>query len=240
VHLFDRILSTTTAPSSSSRDTFGIVSAGASLYMSSSVTEVRKTNEHDKEDDMNVITLVAPPTKSKMPMFEASGPVMAIHSTQQFLHLLETAPKDGLVVIKYHAKFCTVCARVIIRFKKMAHNLNNQENPVPIIFAGVELTENAKIFSTLGIKKFPFLQIYRNTECIASFGTGPAHNFKRAAGGTIKDRLATTDAEWEKIRSDLSEEIANGQEKLRLLRLDIEVEEEFSDADVNISNTFPP
>mmetsp|Transcript_15330 Transcript_15330/g.18157 ORF Transcript_15330/g.18157 Transcript_15330/m.18157 type:complete len:288 (+) Transcript_15330:91-954(+) len=237
VHLFDR--------------SFGIVSTAgtstSSLFLSSSVTEdrpVQNTNNNNnneiEEEKRNVIVklpVVIPPSNN-------GQPVMAIHTTQQFLHLLETAPTNGLVVIKYHAKFCKVCARVIIKFKKMAHTMENEQTPVPIQFADVELTANAKMCATLGIKKFPFLQIYRNTECIASFGTGPAHNFQRAVGGTIKDRLATTEEEWEVMRADLKEEIEGGQEELRLLRLDVEgpveVEEEFSEVDGKISNEFTP
>jgi len=224
-----------------SRDLFGVTS-NVVVHMSTTETEnpaTRSILEHD-EDDSNIIALKRSPAKAKVPVFENNGPVIAIQNTQQFLHLLETAPKDGLTVIKYHAKFCKVCARVSIKFKKMADKLKNEDTAVPITFVGVELTSNSKLCSTLGIKKFPFLQIYRNMECVASFGTGPAHNFQRAVGGTIQDRLATTETEWEKIRSDLTEEIAGGLEELRLLRLDVEVEEKLEDVDTSLSSLISP
>lgn len=229
---FDRILPTP------SRDLFAVTS-NVGLYMSTAEIENPTTRNID-EEDTNVITLKGSPSKAKMPVFEANGPVTAIQNTQHFLHLLETAPKDGLVVIKYHAKFCKVCARVILKFKKMAHKLTDGDSAVPIIFADVELTTNTKLCSTLEIKKFPYLQIYRNMECVASFGTGPAHNFQRAVGGTIQDRLATTDTEWENIRATLKEEIADGQEQLRLLRLDVEAEDRLIHVDTSLSSSVSP
>jgi len=57
---------------------------------------------------------------------------------------------------------------------------------------------------------------------VASFGTGPAHNFQRAVGGTLKERLALTEEEWEEVRDGLRVEIDGGLEELRLLRLDVE------------------
>jgi len=198
------------------------VNSRSNIYMSTAEIEnpaLRRFDEDENKDDEIVSRKVVP---AKVGMH---GPVTAIRGSPQFLHMIETAPKDSLVVIKFHAKFCKVCARVILKFKKMANKLSNEDTAVPVIFADVELTENSELCSILGIKKFPYLQIYRNTECIASFGTGPAHNFQRAVGGTIQDRLATTDSEWEKIRSDLAEPIADGKLQLRLLRLDAAEEE---------------
>ena len=91
----------------------------------------------------------------------------------------------------------------------------------------VELSENPRLCSVQGVKKFPYLQIYRNVECVASFSTGPAHNFRTTVGKTIQDKLSNTD--WEKLRSDFTKEIAEGLEKIRLLRLENIEEEEFSE-----------
>lgn len=215
------------------RDVFGAISNGMRMSTAEAENPVSATvMEEEDEENMNVITLKGLPMKATMPKFESNGPVTAIQSTEHFLHLLDNAPKDGLVVIKYHAKFCKVCARVILKYKKMANRMMEEGTPVPVTLADVELTANSKLCATLGIKKFPYLQIYRNMECVASFGTGPAHNFQRAVGGTIQDRLATTDEEWETIRSDLSTEIANGLEEIRILRQDV--------ADMHLETTISP
>lgn len=159
------------------------------------------------------------PLENKMPTHGSSGPVIAIHSIDDFLREIEDAKPNELVVVKFHAKFCKVCARVILKYKKMAHQLLSKETPVPIKLLSIESTENTKIVSELGIKKFPYLQIYRNRECVTSFGTGPAHNFQRAVGGTIDQKLSMTEDEWEAFREEFKTEISGGLDSLERLRL---------------------
>jgi len=180
--------------------------------------------------------------ENKMPTHGSSGPVVAIHSIDDFLQEIEGAKPNELVVVKFHAKFCKVCARVILKYKKMAHQLLGKDTPVPIKLLSIESTENTKIITELGIKKFPYLQIYRNRECVTSFGTGPAHNFQRAVGGTIDQKLSMTEDEWEAFRSEFKNEIADGLESLERLRLQsVLVSEHHTDMnmDDNMSSMTP-
>lgn len=101
----------------------------------------------------------------------------------------------------------------------MAQRIISKDTPVPVSFISVEITENNEICSTLGIKKFPFVQMYRNSECIAAFGTGPAHNFQPAVGGTLDEKLSYTESQWEAFRSEFKNEIADGLAQLESLRL---------------------
>ena len=101
----------------------------------------------------------------------------------------------------------------------MVQRLQSKEIPVPLSFISVEVTANNEICSMLEIKKFPFVQMYRNNECVASFGTGPAHNFQRAVGGTLDEKLSLTKEQWDSFRSEFKNEIAGGLEKLESLRL---------------------
>ena len=100
------------------------------------------------------------------------------------------------------------------------------ETPVPISFISVESTDNMKIIEQFGIKKFPFIQIYRNKECVAAFGTGPAHNFQRMVASTVEQKLETTVEEWEAFRSEFKTQISSGLENLEFLRLQSVIEEE--------------
>ncbi len=100
----------------------------------------------------------------------------------------------------------------------MAQRINSRTTAVPITFISLEITTNPDICSVLEIKKFPFIQIYRNEECVASFGTGPAHNFQRVVGGTIDEKLSMTEEQWETFRSEFREEISGGLKKLETLR----------------------
>ncbi len=93
------------------------------------------------------------------------------------------------------------------------------QTPVPIKFVSIESTENMDIIRQLGIKKFPYIQIYRNKECVASFGTGPAHNFQRMVGSTVEQKLNTPVSDWDAFRSEFKNEISDGLQNLELLRL---------------------
>lgn len=115
----------------------------------------------------------------------------------------------------------------------MAHRMASIDTPVPIRFISVETTANPKIIEQLGVKKFPFLQIYRNRECVASFGTGPAHNFQRIVGDTIEQKLNMSVEQWEQFRTEFQSEISNGIENLDLLRLHSEIERSCSQESVD-------
>jgi len=112
----------------------------------------------------------------------------------------------------------------------MANKLKGMDTAVPVRFISVEMGANPKIVKELGVNKFPFLQIYRNRECVASFGTGPAHNFQRAVGGTLDQKLAMELSEWEAFRAEFKNEISGGLEKLELLRLQAVLEAECKDS----------
>ena len=129
---------------------------------------------------------------------------------------------------------------MILKFKKMAHTfgLPGANPPVPIRFISVEAMSNPKIIEQLGVKKFPFLQIYRNRECVASFGTGPAHNFQTAVGGTVKQKLNMPLEEWEAFRTEFKSEISSGLENLELLRIHAAVANDCTDK-VNDKSVSP-
>lgn len=122
---------------------------------------------------------------------------------------------------------------MILKYKKMAHRMASTDTPVPIRFISVETTANPKIIEQLGVKKFPFLQIYRNRECVASFGTGPAHNFQSIVGDTIEQKLNMSVEQWEQFRTEFQSEISNGIENLDLLRLHSEIERSCSQESVD-------
>mmetsp|Transcript_5594 Transcript_5594/g.7892 ORF Transcript_5594/g.7892 Transcript_5594/m.7892 type:complete len:272 (+) Transcript_5594:115-930(+) len=186
------------------------------------------------------IQLKGSPKKRQMPTYDRSGPVVAIHSIGDFLHEIENTKPNELVIVKFHAKFCKVCARVILKYKKMAMQHRDKETPVPIKFLSIESTENMKIIRTLGVKKFPFLQIYRNRECVASFGTGGSHNFQRAVGGTVEQKLNSSEEEWDAFSSEFKTEISEGLEQLELLRLQSVLDNEHAGEDFDSSSNVGP
>ena len=199
-----------------------VLSQPNTLFMSTSDYNTRPSNMTSSISSSEQKTILTPsPFKSKIPAYEKFGPVYPIHSTNEFISLLDNAPTNALVLVKFQAKFCKVCARVGIKYRKMAVNMQSTTTPVPVIYADVEMTENKDIVSTLGIKRFPFMQIYRNKECVASFGTGPAHNFQKVVRGTVDGKLAMTEEEWENFRSEFQTEIQSGLDQIQLLRLNV-------------------
>eukprot|EP00551_Chaetoceros_affinis_P004546 CAMPEP_0203677440 /NCGR_PEP_ID=MMETSP0090-20130426/28222_1 /ASSEMBLY_ACC=CAM_ASM_001088 /TAXON_ID=426623 /ORGANISM="Chaetoceros affinis, Strain CCMP159" /LENGTH=223 /DNA_ID=CAMNT_0050544333 /DNA_START=315 /DNA_END=986 /DNA_ORIENTATION=- len=172
--------------------------------------------EGEKKDE---VRLRASPIKKKMPAHDVGGPVEPISSVDGFLGAIEGAPKDCLVVVLYHAKWCKVCARVTVKMRQMAQRMEKKGTPCPVKFISVEVTANNEICSTLGIKKFPFIQMYRNRECVASFGTGPAHNFQKAVGGTLDEKFTLTEDQWDNFRTEFKKEISEGLDKLDSLKI---------------------
>lgn len=179
--------------------------------------------------------------KQKIPPQIQNGPITVVHTIDDFLNSIENTQKDELVVVKFHAKFCKVCARVMLKYKKLALTLTDDDadTPVPISFVSIESTANMGIIKTLGVRKFPFLQIYRNSECIASFSTGPAHNFHRAVRGTIDEKLCLPENEWEEFRTEFKSPIQSGLEKLEMLRLQTVLTGEGGEKDANNSDFSP-
>lgn len=196
----------------SSRESYGVTT-----------TPMNSTMDSTFEDDTRT-QLRVPSVKPKMPTHEGSKTVTPIHSISDFLREVESAERNQIVCVKFHAKWCKVCARVILKFKKMADQLLNIHTPVPIKFISVEVTENPQLCSTLGVTKFPFIHIYRNKECVAAFGTGPAHNFQKVVGDTLDQKLRCTDDEWDAFRADFKDAIAENAEKLKLLELESAIE----------------
>merc|ERR1712048_1241339 len=89
----------------------------------------------------------------KKAAFESDGLIVPIRNTEEFLQSLDTAPKDGIVVVMYHARFCQICARVLLKLKKLANKLSKEEKAIS--FVTVELSENPRLCSVQGVKKFP-------------------------------------------------------------------------------------
>lgn len=192
----------------SSRESYSVTSTAMNSTVDSSYEDETRTQ------------LRVPSVKPKMPTHEGAKTVTPIHSISDFLREVENTETNALVVVKFHAKWCKVCARVILKFKKMADQLLKTKTPVPIKFVSVEVTENPQLCSTLGVVKFPFIQIYRNKECVAAFGTGPAHNFQKVVGDTLDHKLHSTEDEWKSFRADFKDAISENLEKLKMLKLE--------------------
>jgi thiol-disulfide isomerase/thioredoxin len=86
-------------------------------------------------------------------------------NAMDLLDQIDTAPPNDLTVVLFFAHYCKTCQRAIVPFKQLA---NDSESSVRFVrFETSSLSP--KQFFSLGIDRVPFLQIYRNGICVASF-----------------------------------------------------------------------
>jgi len=78
---------------------------------------------------------------------------------------IDTAPSNILSVVLFFANYCKMCQQAIIPFKQVANDMAER-----VRFIRYETSAlSPKEFKSMGIDKLPFLQIYRNGICVASF-----------------------------------------------------------------------
>lgn len=145
--------------------------------------------------------------------------ITTVECPDDLVHFL--SEDDRVCVVKFHAKWCKVCARVNVKFRKFALELcdkTTKDGRVveegQVRFADVEVSANKELCQTLEVKKFPFFQVYRKREKIAAFGSGAPHNFKPVVERTVRDKLAMSDDEHDAFAKKFETEIAKGKAQL--------------------------
>uniref|UniRef100_A0A7S1Y331 Thioredoxin domain-containing protein n=1 Tax=Grammatophora oceanica TaxID=210454 RepID=A0A7S1Y331_9STRA len=157
------------------------------------------------------------------------NPVIDITSLPELLRFIDEAPPNQLCVIKFWASYCKVCQRAKQIFRRLAvvddETCHIDDVSCDRSFAAVEIVQTGtSVVKQLGVTKTPFIQIYRNGKCVASFSTGPAHNFRRKVDDTLKLVKTRTLEEWDKFEEDFAAEIDVNQQELRKLRIQAEQE----------------
>ncbi|OEU15760.1 hypothetical protein FRACYDRAFT_240456 [Fragilariopsis cylindrus CCMP1102] len=116
---------------------------------------------------------------------------------------------SGMTLILFHASYCKICQRAGMQLIRAC-----KEYP-SVKFAKVE----ASVFpdpatpklKSLGVTKFPFVQIYHYGKCVASFSTGPTHMFMRSVRNTLDLCLERDDECWNGFVTEFSNEIESNQ-----------------------------
>jgi thiol-disulfide isomerase/thioredoxin len=131
--------------------------------------------------------------------------VQIVRTTHELLEVMDNGSADDqLVVIKYHAYYCKVCQRAGVQLKKVATQYPD------IKFAKVlslVFPDTAKTLRSLGVTKFPFLQVYRQGKCVASFSSGPSHFFASKVRDTLDACRQRSQQEWDEFETEFSKEI---------------------------------
>ena len=157
----------------------------------------------------------------------SNGPVATANSIEELLALMDGSNTSGddynsessiatLTLVLFHAKYCKICQRATMQLTRAA-----KEYP-SVKFAKVEAQvfpePSAENLRSLGVTKFPFVQIYRsNGDCVASFSTGPTHMFLRKVRETVDLCLERDENCWNEFGRDFASEIqANRDSRMKL------------------------
>jgi hypothetical protein len=85
-------------------------------------TAVRLSNETSTDTlmdmDDSAMSLHVPTWTNSVPSLDSSGYVRTVHSIREFLEFVDQP--DMLCVVKFHANYCKICSRTILKYKKMA------------------------------------------------------------------------------------------------------------------------
>jgi thiol-disulfide isomerase/thioredoxin len=144
-------------------------------------------------------------TKEAPSSIKRTNSVKLLTTTRDLLNVMQgDASSDKLVVVKFYAHYCKICQRAGIQLKKVAGEYPD------IDFCKVEclvIPDTANTLRSLGVTRFPFVQIYRQGQCVASFATGPSHLFVKRIRATLDECQKRTESEWDPFVETISSEI---------------------------------
>ena len=155
-----------------------------------------------------------PETVKSSSQTRSPASVQRLASLEDFLTFVDDAPQDSLSVVKFFSKNCPLCRRIELKYKKMAHFYQKAS----IQFSEIERSAHAELFPTLGVNTFPFLQIYRNSACVAAHGTENEKTFEPIVHDTIQRELLMTQQEWDDFVTTFAAPIQVSTEKLERVR----------------------
>mmetsp|Transcript_36510 Transcript_36510/g.105171 ORF Transcript_36510/g.105171 Transcript_36510/m.105171 type:complete len:225 (+) Transcript_36510:45-719(+) len=174
-----------------------------------STTHNQPTSHEEKEISSSATSSGSNGSTSVVPR------IQNLKSLEEFLNYIDSAPQDSLAVVKFYAKSCPLCKKIELKYKKMARFYQT----APIQFAEIEKTVHPDLFVTLGVETYPFIQIYRNGQCVAAHGTESDKMFEPIVNDTIQRELTMTAEDWNTFLTTFEIPIRASTEKLNSLRV---------------------
>ena len=93
--------------------------------------------------------------------------VTIINGLDEFLEFVAESD-DRIVVVEFYAAWCKSCHKFGVKYKKLASSYGDKINDAgevvekgQVRFAQVEYGANVRLCKTFGIKKLPFVQMYK-------------------------------------------------------------------------------
>jgi hypothetical protein len=162
----------------------------------------------------------------------ASPLVLNMETAKELLDEIAMNEKEehNLLVVKYHTNYCKLCKRANLTYKKIASEWSKRlKGPKPdhiktkveeIRFIRVETTKIDKERTReLGISQFPYVQIYRRGECVASFATGPEKQFQLSVRDSVNFFAMQSEEDDTTFSKDFSAEIEKKKAALQNLAI---------------------
>ena len=127
--------------------------------------------------------------------------------------------ETSMTVVLFFAHYCKLCHQANIPYKRMAYK-NSQEESQRVRFTRFETSAmSPRQLKLLGVTKVPFLQIYRNGDCVASFST------KWKLGESLRDALSIIEKrnaeDWNQFFHQFAGEIADNKAARTRLRVEV-------------------
>jgi thioredoxin-like negative regulator of GroEL len=143
-----------------------------------------------------------------------TSPVRTFASTLEFLDAVEDADANDLVVVLFHAHYCKVCQRSNVQYRKVAYRYDSH-----VQFCRLETSHfSAEHLQSLGVERFPFVQIYRNKVCVASFA--PKDQVEACLTEAIHACQTRSLTDWQALFDRYASEMANNKRARQALRVE--------------------
>ena len=177
---------------------------------------------HNNDNDNTFFSKINQNKKVSIPK------VTKINGLDEYLDFLKESD-DNLVVIEFYAAWCKSCHKFGMKYKHLASlhgdKVDGKDNVIQkgkVRFAQVEYGANVRLCRTFGVKKLPFLQIYKAPlGKITEFVCGPG-NFNEKVKSRVESYLTMSDDEI-KFERDMEDGKVLGD---NLLLGDINVKEQ--------------
>jgi len=191
------------------------------------MTTANESVEEVQQSSVQTTAVVTPKKKN----VSNKSPVTVATTIEELLNIMNgysdtDSSSSSMTLILFHANYCKICQRAVMQLTRAA-----KEYPsVHIAKVEASIFPNPKSatekLKSLGVSKFPFVQIYRNGQCVASFSTGPTHMFMRRVRDTLDLCLSRDDTCWNNFATEFSVDIqANRLARNNLLLLPVDDEE---------------
>eukprot|EP00547_Thalassionema_nitzschioides_P009915 CAMPEP_0194227282 /NCGR_PEP_ID=MMETSP0156-20130528/42778_1 /TAXON_ID=33649 /ORGANISM="Thalassionema nitzschioides, Strain L26-B" /LENGTH=219 /DNA_ID=CAMNT_0038959761 /DNA_START=17 /DNA_END=676 /DNA_ORIENTATION=+ len=159
-------------------------------------------------------TPISPPVRLETPTVtkKEESSISNIRKLTGFSDLRSTlaaAPQNELTVVSFHASYCRVCRRAQIKYKKVVSIA-----PEKVQFTSFEASKiPAADLKSLGVFRFPCIQVWRNGQCVESLNPGASFSYIPKVMESIDKGLERSRTEW----LDIAPQLQASQEALERL-----------------------